>query len=40
MLFNALALLAAAVAASATSAEGEPYLRRLMTDKRLIMIVK
>lgn len=40
MLFNVLALLAAAAAASATSAEGEPYLRRLMTDKRLIMIVK
>lgn len=40
MLLNVLSLLAAAAVASATTAEGEPYLRRLMTDKRLFMIVK
>lgn len=39
MLLNVLALLAAAATSLATTAEGEPYLRRMMTDKRLYMIV-
>lgn len=40
ILTKLVSLLAVAATAVATTPEGEPYLRRLMSDHRLIMIVK